>query len=605
MSGLAERLSLSLHRAEGECFPSLVARLAEHNQCSVGALVCRMGIEPSRFVPVGLMTQAERVRAAAVVGTDEGDIAASLLSNYGSAMPTLQRTATSSAERLEFERVAARTEWALVHRTRLCPLCLEDNGQGIAGVFRLDWRIGLAAVCTRHNLHLCEHCPSCGADLGVSQRRGFLSGSPLPIQCGRKLTRGRNAEACAADLRTVAAISVTSQRLLDAQKLYLRALNPHVVDVHQDLAMEIRRCVSLLLAHPDRVELGEVDEAAASAFDKYVSTRSGAWIPNALRRPAPAAVVAAVLPAAAELATIEEEALPGALIDTLGDALTAVHGWTPVQESPRLREALRQASSMVKRARRQIEPSPAAAKALPGLTIAQVPQLFWLPEYQAYLRAFQPGRNSRMFRRLCSEMLTRELGGPTWDEIGALLELPHVEKTVAYFRARLRSNGTYDVFVKEVLRATKAAIARIDPPVNYQRRRHVLATLTIVPAEYARAPSQLERVLAATWLWAELTQGDPSLSPASRASGDLFQHRSPVEVLRPVAKTASFRKLTPALLNYGHHLLVEGREQGGEDDELMLALHSVVARATRRPRGINTETGVAAPGPIEAPYSGT
>ena len=57
------RLSLSLRRQTSEALPSLVRRLAAHNECSVLDLVERIGLSPPTRVPVAAVRRRPQAQA--------------------------------------------------------------------------------------------------------------------------------------------------------------------------------------------------------------------------------------------------------------------------------------------------------------------------------------------------------------------------------------------------------------------------------------------------------------------------------------------------------------------------------------------------------------
>jgi TniQ protein len=179
MHGGARRLSSVVLPADGESLGSWVDRAAADYGTSTGnaarwlGLDCRVGAGGSTLRPrlYGIaLTPSSTKGLTAATGLPPAVFESMCLSRF--ADTALDFTALDVQDERTLRPVAIR-EWALFTSTRACPRCLAESG----GIWQLWWRLGIAAVCVRHQVLLLDNYPACGLPL----RRGHINrGGDVP-----------------------------------------------------------------------------------------------------------------------------------------------------------------------------------------------------------------------------------------------------------------------------------------------------------------------------------------------------------------------------------------------------------------------------------------
>ena len=86
-------------------------------------------------------------------------------------------------------RLDATFPFGAVRWSRFCPRCLSESN----GRWKLEWRLGWAFACVRHNAVLVDHCPGCGKHKRRQQNYRFVP-SPATCKCGHDLSAATTIE---------------------------------------------------------------------------------------------------------------------------------------------------------------------------------------------------------------------------------------------------------------------------------------------------------------------------------------------------------------------------------------------------------------------------
>ncbi len=162
--------------------------------------------------------------------------------------------------------------------------------------------------------------------------------------------------------------------------------------------------------------------------------------------------------------------------------------------------------------------------------------MFWGELYEGGLACVMSAVDAAAARAFLALALARRLQGIGWSEAALALGLtnlraPSFADDVIF---RLEQTGTSDQ-VEAALAVVAAAVSRAADPVDYARRRRLLASLEQIPWGDWRAICSRTNVCpgkrggrhryAAAWLWEVETRGDAYRSPASRAGFDVSGYR--------------------------------------------------------------------------------
>lgn len=473
-------------------------------------------------------------------------------------------------DRSSVRRVASR-EWANFTGSAYCPQCLGDQA-----VWRLEWKLWFCAVCPRHGCLLVDLCPRCARRPG--NFREEAGGMPLyatrPARVGVCLNppatglggEGRFAAPCGHVLAETPVLDVSaSPRLLDAQERVLSVLRTGegilLGQVLTALAYfnHLRSLVALLLhvAQPD--DLGALPPPVLAAFAEHAHERDltrsrertrGTSIHPYKAPPKTLRLTAAVLPLATELL---DAAAPDALDTLLAPVLSCAQDLKGSQvrqlvgyfhiEGP-LQDAFeRGLEGKLSFDRRLGQRALGGGLRTYGFSPAEVPQLLWDDEYEAQFAQFFSGSkmDPSYARRVCSMALVRLCGPYTWAQAADALSLPASHATGSANSAMgLLAAGGYDAAFRDALHGLAERLSGQPSRVDYRGRRERLAGLmTLSPDDWQAVGRNAglegikdasRRRSAAAWVWAEVTGGDPRLSPALN-TGD-GNRRSRLEMYR-------------------------------------------------------------------------
>jgi TniQ len=525
---------------------------------SVTTLLTRSGViaeDLQSALPSGYgvdLTDAQVTSFARTHTLPEGAVRGMLLRRYDGVAFDL--TGLDVTDPKSVRRVASR-EWASFTGSAYCPACLGDRA-----VWNLEWKLWFSAVCPRHGCLLVDLCPSCARRPG--NFRDETGGMPLyatrPVRPGVCLNppatglggEGRLAAPCGHVLSTTPVLDISgSQRLSRMQEGVLSVLRmgegtllgqpvPALTYFNH-----LRSLVALLMhvAQPD--DLGVLSAPVLAAFAEHAHERDltrvrergrGTSIHPYKAPPKSLRLTAAVLPLATELL---ESDTPDALSTLLAPVLSRAQDLKGSQvrqlvayfhiQGP-LQDAFeRSLEGKLSFDRRLGQRALGSGFYTYGFSPAEVPQLLWKEEYEAQFSQFFSGSRmeSSYARRVCSMALVRLCGPYTWVQAADALSLPASHATGSANSAMgLLAAGGHDAAFRDALHSLAERLSRQPSRVDYRGRRERLAGLMTLSrgdwqvvakgAGIEGVKDTARRRSAAAWIWAQVTGGDPRLSPA-------------------------------------------------------------------------------------------
>ena len=570
------RLAFICEPLAGESFASWVDRSAAATRTPVG-LVCdslglprRSGAEdrPS-FFGIAISTQV-LADVASRTGCTPQAIGAMHLATYRGTVLSLEGLDPARGD--SGLRRIRRGAWASMHGTRACPECLEHS----RGVWRLDWKLSLTAICARHGRLLLDDCPRCGVPL-----RGTAPGAPRlmsrvhqvhPRACDARSRAGR----CATDLSAVRTPVVTGPGVRAHELLRLAAAGaPTVIaGTNADPAQAHVLARALMAAVRFAADPGllpdETVAVARSAFERTVTARGSraggesGYTDRPRSAPEALGLLAAV---EAHLLAPDEESSVSAL-EGLCEAIARRRnqlGRFPLQRLPLPEVVLRAGASPMKHARVARMAPPAGAKR--SADVQCVPELLDAPTYRVTIARYLPGTAELSGRTFAALAVARSLGARSWAQAGVVTgaEQPGLAGCFATpsDSARSRSVRIADILGRRItdvdgfwaaVRAVATDLEAAD--VDYRHRRDRLGGLTALSRDdlspdawqLLRPWTSTRARLAAAWLWTDVAGGDWRLSPALADTSWKASTESRRELYRQFT-----RRLSPAAA----HLLRE------------------------------------------------
>lgn len=531
--GSPRRLPYVATPVSGESWASWLDRGAARAEVPVGVHVLALGLQ-IRSNAVGI-----RPTFSGVVLPPHGCQA--LVQSTGLSPQRLEAMQLSSYRKtvLSFEgldvtdestiRLFACREWCQITASRACPYCLRDRP-----VWKLWWRLGIAAACPEHGVLLLDVCPRCAIPLrqGFARHPRGLSRMRLtdPSLCGNAVARGCCQQPIA-DLETRKVSPALVRAQVEALKVAAgtHATIAGVVVMPHEWFAAVKFLAALMRYSGTAFELpsnADPRDGAdmAAVVDDYNATRSRTRLQSGSLRAIPrtASVAAGVLIAASYALTTED----------------------PEMSAEVLRPAVRAAAAL-RRNRRSINvmgriPAPPPLASIcshldtPGARVAgritvpigsggllfcHVPHLLDDTDYHLLIPPHLPHTAPISGRRFSALALARLIGARSWPDAAAQLDMN-----------RLYAQRVSDTLVRriqdpdafwEVIGAVYQLMSQ-RPRIDYRHRRRALEVLYTIPAELMREACNGTEVLiteprcthAATWVWQQLTQGDMREAPA-------------------------------------------------------------------------------------------
>ncbi len=224
-SAMPRRLPTVPVPAPEESFASWVDRVAVDLALAPGEVARRVGLEcrgsdrAVRPVCYGVaLTELSARRVGTATGLGEAELRKMQLARYAGGV--LDFTGLDLSEPPSVTRLSHR-EWALFTATRACPQCLREEP-----VWRVWWRLGIAAVCPVHRVLLVDVCPTCGDRLGLGSA-GHPKGLPVRLgildlgRCNNRRSgdRGRRVSLCDQSLAELPTTAVPMELALLQERL--------------------------------------------------------------------------------------------------------------------------------------------------------------------------------------------------------------------------------------------------------------------------------------------------------------------------------------------------------------------------------------------------
>ena len=164
--------------AGGEALDSFLERLATANAVRPPQLLHLLTApaESGRPTTAFFMVKTDRTivdRVARLSGIDIGSIKNATLARFDEGLP-LHLGGLDPHDRHSFRQVVTQG-WFPQFGSQACPRCLAENG-----VWRVEWRLPILAVCVRHGVFLITRCAWCGRRFRTHRH------SPLRPYLGRE-----------------------------------------------------------------------------------------------------------------------------------------------------------------------------------------------------------------------------------------------------------------------------------------------------------------------------------------------------------------------------------------------------------------------------------
>lgn len=529
----SRRLPYVVLPAEGESWWSWLDRGAAHVGVPVGVHALALGAQV-RPHTVGvrpmfgglLLTPDSRDALMQTTGLSQSRLDAMQLSAYGDTALSFQGVDLADESTV---RLFASREWCQVAASRACPRCLRDQP-----VWKLWWRLGIAAVCPVHGVLLVDACSRCETPL----RRGFtrhargLSQVQMgdPGLCENALAGGRCRQTVA-DISTVP----VGQDLIRAQTTALTVASGRqgrivgtYVEPHE--WFEAVKFLAALLRYSGALPLqprgSDPDDAAylRAVSDDYNAASAMSRLQSGALRgmPRTAAVAAGVLLAADWVLGANDPETCAARLDPMVHAAATrrrERGSANVLRRMPVLEPLRSIFLRLdvpgaRVAGRVVKPSRDVE-----LEFRHIPHLLNESDYRLLVAPHLPHTAPNSGRRLSSLAVARLAGARSWPQAAAELEMnPLYARRVS--DTLVRRIHDPDQFWGAVAVVYQRICDR--PLIDYRYRRLALASLQSIPAAVLReacgdrscviTPARCGH--AATWVWQQITQGDIREAPA-------------------------------------------------------------------------------------------
>ncbi|OSC31657.1 hypothetical protein B8W69_04300 [Mycobacterium vulneris] len=235
----------ALHPAEA--LDGYLERLAEANGLSTATLHKLMrealGTDPMALVFLMIKPQRAAVEAIADLGgADRAALTAATLVRYGDGLP-LHLEGLDPSRRHTYRSLVAQG-WFPPHGSQACPICLARDG-----IWRLEWRLPLVAVCRIHDVELLTQCAACQRRFRIRRHSPMrpsvgpdqLCGNPIGLQrhCAWPIVNQRTRRAAPA---AVAAVNMVALALAGRRVDMLgREVDPRI------FLAELRHVATMLL----------------------------------------------------------------------------------------------------------------------------------------------------------------------------------------------------------------------------------------------------------------------------------------------------------------------------------------------------------------------
>ncbi len=562
-------LPRSLEPLADESLPGYLLRLAHRLDLSPARLAEVTGLTLQAGVPVSRMLALEPAMAdefGRMTRLSAAEVTTLTLASLSGSYPPLD-LAFSGRRRL-IQGVFVKENWVFSHASRYCPRCLAGDGSVIqlqhGGAWSKLWRLPVVFACPVHGQLLRHACPACGdpahSSAGSGSMLPLVGNSTLrPTQCRNAVAAGPR-QACGHQLAQTGlptlAPSDERESLLGLQSHLLALLRSdgqgavvcfgrETTPARYFVDLRILTCV-IVASWPAGRDLSHTS-ASERLIDRHVwrrhreieaIRRSGRTVREIGlydRPPLESATCGHLLALAHQITAVPDSELAGRLLQPLLEAAPLVHPWA--QQflaggycSEGLRAAVQVA--LVKRTdiKPALEPAPRRVRFGPQ-HIAQ----HLLPEQVTEHLADFSDIPERLLRRAAAAKLAQFcLGGPAAvaaEQLGTpLLASRYALGTVDGQLRTRRRRAAFDAAIDALAHDLDTTPGLTD----FGRRRDVLKAWSLsvedwqdlidgLPEQpmggYVRSHTHWgegKRLLASTWIWTSITQGDHIYAPAVR-----------------------------------------------------------------------------------------
>jgi hypothetical protein len=563
-------LPRSLVPLADESFPGYLLRLAHRLDLSPARLAAVTGLTLYEGVPVSRMLGLEPAMAeefGRMTRLSATEVTGLTLASLSPRYPPLD-LAFSGRSRL-IQGVFVKENWVFSHASRYCPQCLAGDGSLIqqqhGGAWNKLWRLPVVFACPVHGQLLRHACPACGdpahSSAGSGSMLPLVGNSTLhPTQCRNAVVAAGLRRACGHQLaqpglRTLPP-SDERESLLGLQSRLLGVLRSDgqeaVVCFGQETTparyfvdLRILTCV-IVASWPAGHDLSQTS-ACERLVDRHVRRRRREI--EAIRRsgrtvreiglydrpPLDSATCGHLLALAHEITAVPDSEVGGRLLQPLLETAPLVHPWArQFLAGGYCSEGLRAAAEMalVKRpdVRLALEPAPRRVRFGPQ-HIAQ----HLLPEQVAEHLADFGDIPERLLRRATAAKLAQIcLGGPAAvaaERLGTPLIASRYALTTVDGQLRTRRRrAAFDAAVDALAHDLDTTPVRTDFggrrdalkawSLSFEDWQNLIDGLPEQPIGGCVRPhthwGEGKRLLASTWIWTNITQGDHIYAPAVR-----------------------------------------------------------------------------------------
>lgn len=547
-SAAPRRVPVRLAPADGESLRSWLLRFADRLELPPGVVADWVGLsareDPAAAVSAwrGVrLTGPVRAAVSAATGLDRRRVDQMLLAVYDGTALDLTGFDPSAPASL---RAVALREWALFQGTRVCPRCLAEDG-----VRRLWWRLSLAAVCPIHHCLLLDVCPDCGLPVDSGNARGSAGLSRVavadPRTCAARTRRG----VCPAMLSQAATPQAAGLVAVQQKILAAAAGRPLPVGGVQltaagwfltvrNLAGIVRYCATPtdVVAAPDACRAAFAELAGARdraergtanrAWPSYLTAPANAplagyliaAITPALEADSHSALEDALMPLAADYERMRSRRPGGFLPATLPHPAGGI--WRRHTSGGRTFTELARPHALARRTG-QCRPSPDPSA---SDDVRFVPDKIPEGMYNIHVVSYLPCTAMATGCRFASLAAARLTGASSWPDAARQLGLDpaRAARTCDVVSRRITDPVGFWEAIAELTRI----LVDGPQPIDYRRRRRVLAAVTMLPppvwdevaSEHQLVMTATRRRNAAAWLWEQWAGGDYRESPAMRAA---------------------------------------------------------------------------------------
>lgn len=418
-------------------------------------------------------------------------------------------------ERAESLRPVALRAWADFQGSRICPACVAEG----EGVWKLWWRLSLAAVCPTHQLMLSDRCPGCEMGWGRGSPRGGAGLSRKLLPDNDRCMNLKGNRPCGMPYEQVAAVAAPEGLVDVQQRMFAWFEDPRLAGERVPAPQQ----VVTALCHMLRIA-ADTDRFAAAGhtlLDIFVRDDLARFRPTTTATPARS--IAPTTVAAATCLQVGMDPLltadsPERFRKAVADlAVVRGHEGRNVMRQTHLPGAAGQIwmEEQARSARFSARSRPHTVQ----IATSRIPHLVPDELYDGWVAALVPGTARVTGRRFAAFAVARVAGANSWPRAVAALDAPPEYMAICDVVARRVDQP--DLFWRSV--ATVAQDLALSD-INYAARRRQADSFDRVPddvwAQVCAANGLVNTAAsarnAAAWVWTDWTGGHWADAPALR-----------------------------------------------------------------------------------------